>query len=74
MARYVAYSKITCWRFSHVAQAKFSEQDLQRLSENLGVDLGQLRAEIGPHWFPQRSLGPIPPTDPVIYRLHEVST
>ncbi|KAJ7879364.1 cyanate lyase C-terminal domain-containing protein [Mycena leptocephala] len=28
-------------------------------------------AEIGDQWWPSRGLGPIPPTDPVIYRLYE---
>lgn len=32
-----------------------------------------LIAELGPHWYPNRGIGPIPPTDPVIYRLFEAS-
>jgi hypothetical protein len=38
------------------------------------LDIGaeDIKAEIGAHWFPQRSLGPIPPTDPLLYRLFEV--
>jgi len=28
--------------------------------------------ELGSHWWPNRGLGPMPPTDPVIYRLYEV--
>jgi cyanate lyase len=27
---------------------------------------------LGPHWWPQRGLGPVPPQDPVVYRLFEV--
>jgi hypothetical protein len=32
-----------------------------------------LIAELGPRWYPNRGIGPIPPTDPVIYRLFEAS-
>jgi cyanate lyase len=31
----------------------------------------ELHAFLGPHWWPQRGLGPVPPQDPVIYRLFE---
>jgi cyanate lyase len=27
--------------------------------------------QLGPHWWPQRGLGPVPPSDPVLYRLFE---
>lgn len=54
------------------SQAKFSPEDLEKIGQTLGVDVDDLNAQIGPHWWPQRSLGPIPPTDPVIYRLYEV--
>ncbi|KAF8274670.1 Cyanase [Lactarius quietus] len=30
-----------------------------------------LVAELGEHWYPNRGIRPIPPTDPVIYRLFE---
>ena len=30
--------------------------------------------EFGEQWWPDRGLGPMPPTDPVIYRLYEVCT
>jgi hypothetical protein len=38
----------------------------------LSLDVKSLNSEIGPHWWPHRGLGPMPPTDPVIYRLYEV--
>lgn len=30
-----------------------------------------MTAELGAHWFPNRGVGTVPPTDPVIYRLYE---
>ncbi|CAE7225150.1 unnamed protein product [Rhizoctonia solani] len=44
-------------------QAKPAPEDLAKLSEALG--------NLGDHWWPTRGLGPDPPQDPVIYRLHE---
>ena len=29
-------------------------------------------SRLASHWWPNRGLGPTPPTDPVIYRLYEV--
>jgi len=52
-------------------QAKPSPQELATLAETLGIEAQSLTSEIGAHWWPTRGLGPSPPTDPVIYRLHE---
>ncbi|KAK1231471.1 Cyanate hydratase [Marasmius sp. AFHP31] len=52
-------------------QAKFNAQDLEKLSSLLGIAHTELQAGCGEHWWPQRGLGPSPPTDPVIYRLYE---
>jgi len=52
-------------------QAKPAPQDLAKLSEALGVSSQSLTDSLGDHWWPTRGLGPDPPTDPVIYRLHE---
>jgi cyanate lyase len=38
------------------------------------LDIQNIDAEIGAHWWPNRGLGPTPPTDPVIYRLYEVGS
>lgn len=53
------------------AQAKLTTEEIAKLSEVLEVDKTQLTAELGPNWFPRRGLGPMPPTDPVLYRLYE---
>ncbi|KAF7298818.1 Cyanate hydratase [Mycena indigotica] len=52
-------------------QAKFAPEDLQKVSEFLGLEQASLDAELGAHWWPNRGLGPMPPTDPVLYRLYE---
>ncbi|KZT73196.1 Cyanase [Daedalea quercina L-15889] len=52
-------------------QAKLSEEELTKLSQLLEVPQENLVAELGPNWFPHRGIGPMPPTDPVLYRLYE---
>ncbi|KAG8682660.1 Cyanate hydratase, partial [Ceratobasidium sp. 395] len=52
-------------------QAKPSAQELAKLSEVLDIPSQPLTDSLGDHWWPTRGLGPDPPTDPVIYRLHE---
>ncbi|KAJ7888346.1 cyanate lyase C-terminal domain-containing protein [Mycena olivaceomarginata] len=52
-------------------QAKFMPEELSKVSELLDVPPGELQAGLGDHWWPNRGLGAIPPTDPVIYRLYE---
>ncbi|KAF8485741.1 cyanate lyase C-terminal domain-containing protein [Russula ochroleuca] len=52
-------------------QAKASEEELRALGAVLQLKPEWLSAELGPRWYPNRGIGPIPPTDPVIYRLFE---
>ncbi|KAJ7760819.1 cyanate hydratase [Mycena maculata] len=52
-------------------QAKFTPEELNKVSEVLEIEVGLLQAGLGDHWWPNRGLGPLPPTDPVIYRLYE---
>jgi len=51
-------------------QAKASEEELRALERILGITPKWLW-EIGSSWYPNRGIGPIPPSDPVIYRLFE---
>ncbi|KAF7350116.1 Cyanate hydratase [Mycena venus] len=52
-------------------QAKFTTEELHKVAEVLDLPSSDLQAGLGEHWWPNRGLGPIPPTDPVIYRLYE---
>ncbi|PBL04100.1 Cyanase [Armillaria gallica] len=52
-------------------QAKFTPEELQKVAETLEVPSSDLVGGLGDHWWPNRGLGPMPPTDPVIYRLYE---
>ncbi|KAJ7624622.1 cyanate lyase C-terminal domain-containing protein [Roridomyces roridus] len=57
-------------------QAKFSQDEITHLLSILdiqvqSVDAAKIEAGLGEQWHPSRGLGPIPPVDPVIYRLHE---
>ncbi|KAF8622846.1 hypothetical protein AX15_006692 [Amanita polypyramis BW_CC] len=52
-------------------QAKFSEDELKKVSELLDINPTETLAELGSHWWPNRGLGPVPPHDPVLYRLYE---
>lgn len=54
-------------------KAKANEEELRALGSALQLSPEWLSAELGPRWYPNRGIGPIPPTDPVIYRLFEVS-
>ena len=54
------------------AQAKFKPEEIDALSEVLGLDKSLVHDGCGAHWWPNRGLGPMPPTDPVLYRLYEV--
>lgn len=54
------------------SQAKFTEAELKKVSEVLDIPPLDSLSELGEHWWPNRGLGPMPPTDPVIYRLYEV--
>ncbi|KAF6759793.1 Cyanase [Ephemerocybe angulata] len=54
------------------AQAKFSDEDLAKLSKLLKINQEVLSSEIGGHWWPDRgAVTEFPPKDPVIYRLYE---
>ncbi|KAL0063434.1 Cyanate hydratase [Marasmius tenuissimus] len=52
-------------------QAKFKADELQKLAGVLDMSHAAMDAEMGDHWWPYRGLGPVPPTDPVIYRIYE---
>ncbi|KAF9550034.1 Cyanase [Agrocybe pediades] len=52
-------------------QAKFEEEDLKKVAQVLDIATETAVAGFGSHWWPNRGLGPMPPTDPVIYRLYE---
>ncbi|KAI0034547.1 cyanate lyase C-terminal domain-containing protein, partial [Vararia minispora EC-137] len=53
------------------AQAKGTDRELTALGRALGINPEEIKAQLGGHWVPQRGIGPIPPTDPVLYRLFE---
>jgi len=53
------------------AQAKLEKSDIEALSKELGINSAAIQAELGEHWWPDRGLGPAPPSDPVLYRLYE---
>ena len=53
-------------------KAKASEKELRILEVILQLQRECLSPDIGGSWYPNRGIGPIPPTDPVIYRLFEV--
>ncbi|KAI0749830.1 Cyanase [Daedaleopsis nitida] len=52
-------------------QAKATPEELAKLGDLLDVPVASLTAEIGENWFPRRGLGPVPPQDPLLYRLFE---
>ncbi|KAF9448545.1 Cyanase [Macrolepiota fuliginosa MF-IS2] len=52
-------------------QAKFTAEELLQVSELLGLPAASALSEIGEHWWPNRGIGPMPPNDPVLYRLYE---
>jgi len=53
-------------------QAKASEDELRALANVLNISHAEwLMKHFGPRWYPNRGIGPVPPTDPVIYRLFE---
>lgn len=53
-------------------QAKLSEEELAKLAQFLEIPHTSVAAELGANFVPYRGLGPMPPTDPVLYRLYEV--
>ena len=54
-------------------KAKASEEELLALGTVLQFTPNWITSQLGPQWYPNRGIGPVPPTDPVIYRLFEVS-
>ncbi|EPT05578.1 hypothetical protein FOMPIDRAFT_1027187 [Fomitopsis schrenkii] len=52
-------------------QAKLSEEELAKLAQFLEIPHANVAAELGANFVPYRGLGPMPPTDPVLYRLYE---
>ncbi|KAF9478841.1 Cyanase [Pholiota conissans] len=54
-----------------VASAFYGQDELKSVAELLEVSPITALAALGNHWWPSRGLGPIPPHDPVIYRLFE---
>ncbi|KAM6489162.1 Cyanate lyase C-terminal domain containing protein [Amanita muscaria] len=52
-------------------QAKLSEGELRKVSQVLDIPATEALSELGNHWWPNRGLGPMPPRDPVVYRLYE---
>ncbi|EGO24880.1 hypothetical protein SERLADRAFT_438484 [Serpula lacrymans var. lacrymans S7.9] len=52
-------------------EAKLSQEEINSLAIALDVPTVNIQDELGAHWWPSRGLGPIPPTDPTIYRLYE---
>ncbi|KZS92033.1 Cyanase [Sistotremastrum niveocremeum HHB9708] len=54
------------------AQAKPTAEDIAKLTKELDIQTNALSEQMGEHWWPDRGhLGPMPPTDPLIYRLYE---
>jgi len=53
-------------------QAKPTAEDVKKLADVLDIPSPQLAALLGPHYFPVRGLGEMPPKDPLIYRLYEI--
>ncbi|KAF8344743.1 cyanate lyase C-terminal domain-containing protein [Amanita rubescens] len=52
-------------------QAKFTEDELKEVAALLDLSEAAVLSELGSHWWPNRGLGPVPPRDPVLYRLFE---
>jgi cyanate lyase len=52
-------------------QAKFTNEELAEVSKVLEIPPAESLGALGEHWWPNRGLGPVPPQDPVIYRLYE---
>jgi len=52
-------------------QAKMNPEDITNLAKTLDIEQDAIAAELGSHWWPRRGLGPMPPEDPVLYRLFE---
>ena len=47
-------------------------EEIEALARVLDLPVANVQSHLGAQWWPNRGLGPMPPTDPVIYRLYEV--
>lgn len=56
-----------------MAASPFFPEDISALAKVLEINEGEIHATVGAHWFPNRTLGTAIPSDPVVYRLYEVS-
>ncbi|KAI6025049.1 hypothetical protein PISMIDRAFT_673123 [Pisolithus microcarpus 441] len=52
-------------------QAKLAPEEIEALARVLDIPVVNIQSNLGTHWWPNRGLGPMPPTDPVLYRLYE---
>lgn len=52
-------------------QAKLAPEEIEALARVLDIPVTNIQSYLGTHWWPNRGLGPMPPTDPVLYRLYE---
>lgn len=55
----------------HTPQAKLTPDQIDQLAAMLDIPAAFIHDQLGAHWWPNRGLGPSPPSDPVIYRLYE---
>ena len=55
-------------------QAKLTPEEIEALARVLELVCIVEEVESYSSWWPNRGLGPSPPTDPVIYRLYEVGS
>jgi cyanate lyase len=53
-------------------QAKPTPQDIEKLSQVLSVSQSELDESMGEHFYPERGIGAMPPTDALLYRLYEI--
>ncbi|KAL1744724.1 cyanate lyase C-terminal domain-containing protein [Schizophyllum fasciatum] len=66
-AAFYGQASPACDEYRH---AKPDAEELAKLGEVLGIQ--GLKDDVSPQWWPMRGgVGPMPPTDPVIYRLYE---
>lgn len=70
IATHLGRSEVACAALFY-GQARASPEDVEKLSSLLGVDARQLGEQMT--GFPNRGTSvPMPPTEPLIYRLYEV--
>lgn len=69
--RYIRHESTLTWSLTVTCQAKGSDEELSGIAKALDIPPEAVTNEIGAHWVPQRGLGTVPPSDPVVYRLYE---